>query len=202
MHISSATLANTQRTIDSYEGCADEYSRIVDPFPSPSLEAALRQVATAAGKGGQILEIGSGAGWDADFLETQGASVRRTDATRRFLELQAARGKEGQLLNVITDDLGGPYDAVVALCVLIHVTRDQTGPVLEKIVAALRPGGVFLVSMRDGDGETSGAYHMSYWRRDDFALCIQGAGLALEWDAYRVNRDGDGWHTFYARRPE
>lgn len=75
MHISSAALANTQRTIDSYEGCADEYSRIVDPFPSPSLEAALRQVATAAGKGGQILEIGSGAGWDADFLETQGVSV-------------------------------------------------------------------------------------------------------------------------------
>ncbi|MFF0952614.1 class I SAM-dependent DNA methyltransferase [Rhizobium leguminosarum] len=187
MNISSATLANTQRTIDSYEGCADDYSRIVDQFPWPSLEAALRQVATAAGKGGQILEIGSGAG---------------TDATRRFLELQAARGKKGELLNVITDDLGGPYDAVVALCVLIHVPRDQTGPVLEKIVAALRPGGVFLVSMRDGDGETSGAYHMSYWRRDDFALCIKQAGLALEWDAHRVNRDGDGWHTFYARRPK
>lgn len=128
MHISSATLANTQRTIDSYEGCADEYSRIVDPFPSPSLEAALRQVATAAGKGGQILEIGSGAGWDADFLETQGVSVRRTDATRRFLELQAARGKEGELLNVITDDLGGPYDAVVALCVLIRKDRRCATP--------------------------------------------------------------------------
>lgn len=89
-----------------------------------------------------------------------------------------------------------------SLSVFIHVPRDQTGPVLEKIVAALRPGGVFLVSMRDGDGETSGAYHMSYWRRDDFALCIKQAGLTLEWDAHRVNRDGDGWNTFYARRPE
>lgn len=201
MNISSATLADTQRTIESYEGCADDYISIVDPFPAPSLEAALRQVAAAAGTGGKILEIGSGPGWDADFLETQGVLVRRTDATRRFLELQAARGKEGEFLNVITDALGGPYDAVIALCVLIHVPRDQTGAVLEKIVAALRPGGVFLVTMRDGDGETSGAYHMTYWRRDDFAQCIEAAGLDLEWDAYRMNPNNEAWHTFYARKP-
>ncbi|RFB88385.1 methyltransferase type 12 [Rhizobium leguminosarum bv. trifolii] len=201
MHVSSAALADTQRTIDSYEGCADEYSRIVDPFPAASLEAALRQVAIAAGQGGRVLEIGSGPGWDADFLETQGVFVRRTDATRRFLELQAAGGKAGEFLNVITDDLGGPYDAVIALCVLIHVPRDQTGHVLEKIAAALRPGGVFLVTMRDGDGETSGAYHMTYWRRDDFALCIKAAGLDLEWDAYRMGRNNEAWNTFYARRP-
>jgi 2-polyprenyl-3-methyl-5-hydroxy-6-metoxy-1,4-benzoquinol methylase len=201
MPISSATLAGTQRTIDSYEECADDYTRIVEPFPSPSLEAALRQVAVAAGKGGRILEIGSGPGWDADFLETQGVLVRRTDATQRFLELQAARGKQGEFLDVITDDLGGPYDAVIALCVLIHVPRDQTGQVLEKIVAALRPGGVFLVTMRDGDGETSGAYHMTYWRRDDFALCIKAAGMDLEWDAYRMGRNNEAWNTFYARKP-
>ncbi|PDT22833.1 class I SAM-dependent DNA methyltransferase [Rhizobium hidalgonense] len=201
MHISSTSLADTQCTIDSYEGCADDYSRIVDPFPAPSLEAGLRQVAIAAGKGGRVLEIGSGPGWDADFLEAQGVLVRRTDATQRFLELQAARGKEGELLNVITDNLGGPYDAVIALCVLIHVPRDQTGQVLEKIAAALRPGGVFLVTMRDGDGETRGAYHMTYWRRDDFALCIKAAGLDLEWDTYRMSRNNEAWHTFYARRP-
>ncbi|NEJ69761.1 methyltransferase domain-containing protein [Rhizobium phaseoli] len=201
MPTSSATLAGTQRTISSYEECADDYSRIVDPFPSPSLEAALRQVAIAAGKGGRILEIGSGPGWDADFLETQGVLVRRTDATQRFLELQAARGKQGEFLNVITDELGGPYDAVIALCVLIHVPRDQTGQVLEKIAATLRPGGVFLVTMRDGDGETSGAYHMTYWRRDDFALCIKAAGMDLEWDAYRMGRNNEEWNTFYARKP-
>lgn len=196
--ISLKSLADSQRTIESYEGFADQYSRLGGP--SPDVEAALRRVAEAVGDGGRILEVGSGPGWEADFLESLGVSVRRTDATRRFLELQAERGKQGDLLNVITDDLGGPYDAVAALCVLIHVPRDQIDQVLKRIAEALRPRGAFLVSMRDGDGETSGKYHTVYWRRDDFAARMEAAGFALEWDEYSVDCDNDGWNTFLARR--
>jgi len=76
----------------------------------------------------------------ADFVEGLGVQVRRTDATKRFLKLQAARGKLGEFLDLITDDLGGPYDAVLALCVLIHVPREQTDQVLAKIAGSLRPG--------------------------------------------------------------
>jgi 2-polyprenyl-3-methyl-5-hydroxy-6-metoxy-1,4-benzoquinol methylase len=196
--ISRKSLADSQRTIESYEGFAEQYSHLGGP--SPDIEAALRRVAEATGNGGRVLEIGSGPGWEADFLETLGVSVRRTDATRRFLELQAERSKRGDLLNVITDDLGGPYDAVVALCVLIHVPRDQTDQVLTRIARALRPDGAFLVSMRDGDGETSGKYHTAYWRRDPFAERIKAAGLALEWDEHSVDCDDDAWNTFLARR--
>ena len=193
------SLASSRRTIESYEGYADRYAQI-RRGPDDKEEAALRQVASIAGLGGHVLEIGSGPGYDADILETLGVKVRRTDATQRFLDLQAARGKPGDRLDVITDPLGGPYDAVVAQYVLFHVPRDHIDRVLAKIAAALRPRGAFLVSMREGDHETGGAYHEVYWRRNDFAARLKAAGLITLWDDVSLGSDEVTWNTFLTRK--
>jgi 2-polyprenyl-3-methyl-5-hydroxy-6-metoxy-1,4-benzoquinol methylase len=188
------------RTISSYESYADQYDKNVAIYPGPHDAQGLKRLAEYVGAGGQILEVGSGPGRDADFLETLGVTVKRTDATRRFIEIQAARGKTAEYLDIITGDLGGPYDAVAALCVIIHVPREQTDMVLAKITRALRPGGAFLVSMRDGDGETDGNYHMIFWRRDQFAERLEAAGMRLIWDAFSIDTDGEAWNTFLAVR--
>jgi predicted methyltransferase len=86
------------------------------------------------------------------------------------------------------------------LCVLIHVDREQIDPVLRKVWRALKPGGAFLVSMRTGEGETSGSYHTVYWTRDRFAARLVAAGLAVYWDMESVDIDNDEWITFLARR--
>lgn len=193
------SLAENRRTIESYEGYADRYVQI-RRNPDDKEQAALRQVASIAGLGGHVLEIGSGPGYDADFLETLGVKVRRTDATQRFLDLQAARGKPGDRLDVITDPLGGPYDAVVAQYVLFHIPRDHIDRVLAKIAGALRPRGAFLVSMREGDHETGGDYHEVYWRRNDFAARLKAAGLITLWDDVSLGSDDVTWNTFLTRR--
>lgn len=197
----TSAMQQSHTTIASYEAYADRYDALVGQIPSPADQASLQRLARIAGKGGRILEVGSGPGRDADFLETLGVKVRRTDATRRFLEIQAARGKKGELLNLITDDLGGPYDGFVALCVLIHVPRVQIDDVLAKVTKSLRPGGAFLVSLRNGEGETGGKYHTVYWTRDAFAERIAQAGLELIWDEFSLCSDGDEWNTFLAVRP-
>ncbi|EJL26244.1 hypothetical protein PMI01_04128 [Caulobacter sp. AP07] len=199
MNETDDSLARSRRTIESYEGYADRYA-LIRQGPDDREQAALRQVASIAGLGGEVLEIGSGPGYGADFLETLGVKVRRTDATRRFLELQAARGKQGDRLDVITDPLGGPYDAVVAQYVLFHVPRDCIDRVLTKIARALRPRGAFLVSMREGDFETGGDYHEVYWRRNDFTARLKAAGLIVLWDEPGVGSDNVTWNTFLARR--
>lgn len=197
----TTALQQNRTTIDSYETYADRYDASVAQIPSAQDQDNLRRFARIAGFGARVLEVGSGPGRDADFLETLGVKVRRTDATRRFLEIQAARGKKGEYLNLITDDLGGPYDGFVALCVLIHVPRIQIDDVLAKITKALRPGGAFLVSLRNGEGETSGKYHTVYWTRDAFAERIKRAGLEVVWDEFSLCTDGDEWNTFLAVRP-
>jgi predicted TPR repeat methyltransferase len=82
---------------------------------------------------------------------------------------------------VIADDLGGPYDAVLAMCVLMRVGRGQIDAVLRKVAGALRPGGAFLVSVREGSGEVSGDYHTCFWSRAGFAERLAAAGLRLAW---------------------
>jgi 2-polyprenyl-3-methyl-5-hydroxy-6-metoxy-1,4-benzoquinol methylase len=201
MTISARALANTRQTVHSYEGFARQYNGLVGDHPPPDVEDALRRLMQFVPIGGSVLEIGTGPGRDADFVESLGAIVRRTDATQAFLDLLAERGKKGELLNVMTDELGGPYDAVLALCVLIHVDREQTDVVLLKILYALKAGGAFLVSMRKGEGETSGNYHTVYWTRDLFAARLSKAGFQLEWDVDTVDSDDDAWVTFIARRP-
>jgi len=201
MDVLSQALAKSRQTISAYEDYAERYDAIVRHVPNEREQASLKRLVAIAGTSGQVLEVGSGAGYDADFLEGLGVKVRRTDATKRFLELQAARGKHGELLDLLTDDLGGPYDAVLALAVLIHVPRDQIDQVLGKIARALRPGGAFLVSMRNGDGETDSNYHTVLWRRDDFAARLEAAGLVLLRDDFNIGRNSEEWNTFLTVRP-
>ena len=167
---------------------------------------ALRQLVAAVPAGGTALEIGSGPGWDADVLEAQGVTVRRTDVTQAFIDLQVARGKAVERLDVTTDDLGGPYDAVLALAVLQHVEREQLPAVLGRVAGALRPGGVFLLSVRVGDGEqwevgdSGNPYFTVLWREPDLCDLLEDAGLDLVWRAEAEDSEESHWLTFLVRR--
>ncbi|MBX3620421.1 MAG: class I SAM-dependent methyltransferase [Rhizobacter sp.] len=197
---SAQALAHTQRTVQSYEAFAREYDTLVNARRPPHIEDALRRLVQRLPPGGTVLEVGAGTGRDADFIESLGAVVRRTDATPAFLRLMAERGQQAELLNVMTDALGGPYDGVLAMGVLIHVDREQVDPVLRKICAALKPGGAFLVAMRKGEGETTGDYHTVQWTRERFAERLAAAGLSVVWDTTWWGRDGNEWVTFLATR--
>jgi len=201
MDIPAPVLDSMQRTIQSYEASARDYDAIVADHPPPEIEDALRRMVALVPAGGSVLEVGSGTGRDADFVESLGVIVRRTDATQAFLDLQAERGKQGALLNVVSDPLGGPYDAILAMAVLIHVDRAQIAPVLHKVFDALAPGGAFLAGMRIGEGETNGDYQTVYWDRDLFAAQLAAAGLRLDWERQWIGREDVRWASFLACRP-
>lgn len=187
-------------TINYYERRGRHYTTLVGDAPNAFTTRALQRLADHVGAGATILEVGSGPGIDADHIESLGVDVVRTDAVRSFVEIQAERGKSVSLLNVVTDDFGGPYDGVLALCVLIHVGRDDIDDVLRKIAGALRPDGALLVSVREGEGEAPPPAAMVFWRRDEFAERLEAAGLAVEWCVQEVDCDGDGWLIYLARR--
>ncbi len=150
-----------------------------------------------------ILEVGSGPGWDADYIESFGMHVKRTDITTGFREIQLERGKQITSLNILTDNFGGPYDGVVALCVLLNIDRNQVESVITKVAQCLRRGGVFLVSIREGDGELwerserSGEYHVVLWKDKDFRKALAGLGLNVHWQTRSTDSDGN-WLTYLA----
>ncbi|NEA31229.1 class I SAM-dependent methyltransferase [Streptomyces sp. SID13031] len=103
-------------------------------------------------------------------------------------------------LGVTTDDLGGPYDAILALYVLINVRQRQTDLALTKIAAALRPGGSFYVSIQDSNGELPGDYRMVCWPHDEFSVRLVRAGFSIERHERHVDCDDHAWSSYIARK--
>jgi 2-polyprenyl-3-methyl-5-hydroxy-6-metoxy-1,4-benzoquinol methylase len=95
---------------------------------------------------GRVLEIGSGPGWDADFLEGLGVRVHRTDVTQKFRDFQVERGRQVDALDVLSQEIAETYDGILMLCVLQHFERAELDGVLHKLVTALRDQGAMLLS--------------------------------------------------------
>ena len=201
--------SENRRTIESYEQIARAYADETAPErsdPAEFIAEGLRRLVDAVPTGGTALEVGSGPGWDADFVESQGVTVRRTDITAAFIDLQAERGKQVETLDVISDELGGPYDGVMALAVLHHVNRGRIPALLRRVAEALHPGGVFLVAIREGDGElwetgdSGNPYFTVLWRESAFRDQLEDVGLMVRWSS-RNEDSGEGpWLTFLARK--
>jgi predicted transcriptional regulator YdeE len=195
--------SRNRETIASYSRYAKRYAEVTATMSADTRDL-LRRFAEALPKPARILEIGSGPGWDADYLEDLGIVVRRTDATPGFVDVQRERGKSAERLDLIGDPLGGPYDGVLVLYVLQHIDAPLLDNALAKLAACLRPGGYILLTYRQGDGTltehgmASGDYHSTLRRPGDFRALLQRVGLAPEWERELVDDDGT-WQVVLAR---
>ncbi|WP_207769313.1 class I SAM-dependent methyltransferase [Nocardioides currus] len=191
----------TARTVASYELVAADYAR---ETAGGGLSDGLARLVEAV-PGGHVLEIGSGPGWDADALEEAGLRVRRTDVTQAFIDLQQERGQQVERLDVVSDDLGGPYDAVVALAVLQHVPRSALARVLGRMAASLAPGGALLLAVRTGEGErwevgdSGNPYYVALWEEGELIDLLVAAGLRVEWQEVSSDSEDSDWVSLLAR---
>jgi SAM-dependent methyltransferase len=197
--------ASNASSIAGYEGCADDYAQTTAPRPEQADQPALVELLKLVEAGSRLLEIGSGPGWDADWLEERGLVVRRTDGAESFVQFQASRGRHAERLDVIRDPLGGPYDGVVALYVLQHVERELVPSIFARIAQALRPGGVFLLGLREGEGEEveigskGNAYYVALWPRSEIVAALAALGFSLHWSHSFDGRAGR-WLTGLFRK--
>jgi hypothetical protein len=192
-------------TIASYERCAADYARATAPGTNGVERQALGNFIRVARNGGWILEIGSGPGWEADWLDHAGLNVRRTDAAAAFVAFQKARGAKAEVLDVVKDELGRPYAGVVALHVFQHICRSELPHVLTKISLAIADRGAFLFSLREGSGdlvekgESSGNYYIAKWQRADLAAILEPLGFREIWSSSEEDSDGR-WLTILATK--
>lgn len=192
--MTSSTSERNQTTVAAYDAYAAKYAEVTAPGRSKYGFGAVERFVAAVGEGARVLEVASGPGWDADAMETAGLNVRRTDASDGFIAVQAERGKVVERLDLLSDDLGGSWDGIVALYVLQHVERERLPGVLARMVAALRPDGVLLISFQEGDGEgeqegsEGGLYRVLQWRPEAMSELIARCGLTVFW---RHSFEGD-----------
>ena len=179
--------ADNATTLAAYEARAELYRSQTGQGPQTPDPFVERLAALAPP--GEVLEIGSAHGRDADALERLGRRVRRTDATRAFVDMQRAAGHDAEVLDVLgdplVDDRHGPYAAVLANAVFLHFTPEQLHDVLTKVRGALVPGGLLGFTVKVGDGAEWSDHKLGvprwfqYWRADPLRDAVQGADLAV-----------------------
>jgi SAM-dependent methyltransferase len=200
-----AERGRNQRTVQSYEEYAPDYAEAVSRVPTGGGKEAIDRLVKGVGPRGTVLEIGSGPGWDADYLEERGIVVSRTDVTSAFRELQRARGRTVGKLDILSDEISGCYDGVLMLYVLQHIDRDWTGAVLRKIATALRPGGTFVVSLREGEGEgwetgdATGKYYTVLRTEAELRQQLAAVDLDVVWLQQDTDKDGS-WLIVVAQK--
>ena len=145
-----------------------------------------------------VLEIGSASGEEASVMESRGLAVRRSDATPAFVEALRRAGHEADQLNVITDDLGGPWDAIFANAVFLHLERFDFARVLEKSFDATTDEGLLVFTLKEGVGaewvtkKLNGPRHFTYWSEADLVAVIDDSPWTLR-SIRRVDGDVDQW---------
>ncbi len=142
----------TDVTLAAYEKTVEAYCAAAPAGVDPALAALLDAVVTTV-PGGCVLELGSGPGREAEYLEQRGLTVDRTDACLGFVERLRQGGHAARALDVRSGDLGGPFDAVLANAVLLHLDRGEMERALRACHAATRASGVLALTVKDGDGE-------------------------------------------------
>jgi hypothetical protein len=189
----------TRATVAAYDGNAVDYSDASWTL-NDAVRAELDWLAAAVGPGGHVLEIGSAGGRDALALEERGLTVRRTDVTPAFVTLMRARGYDAELLDPLTDELGGPHDGVWASASLLHVAREDLPAVLDNLARATRPGGALAMTLKEGDGEGWSVHgqvqaprRFTYWREAPLRAALAGAGWRVAELTHGVGANGQPW---------
>lgn len=145
--------SSNSRTLESYNNHVPEYVDGTAQEVSGTVKEWLDATFSDVPKDASILEFGSAFGRDAAYLQEQGYQVACTDATLAFVDLLRQKGFNANELNAITDELPQDIDVVLANAVLLHFTRDETEAVTAKVHDALKPGGKFAFTLKQGEGE-------------------------------------------------
>lgn len=144
-------MTSNSQTIQAYENSFIDFVSATADVTSPLWKSWIASILDFAPEDEPILEIGSGFGRDADYLEEIGmVKVWRTDAASSAVRWLHNHGFEAEQLNVLTDEIPGMFGTIFAAAVFHHFTDDEVTTALEKIRYSLVPGGITAFIQRRG----------------------------------------------------
>lgn len=168
-----------KRTIAVYDAKADEYSRLVSRHePDADLQAFI----DAMPNKGRALDLGCGPGNSAAMMQEAALVVEAWDASAQMVQL--ARRKEGVTVRKATFEALGnaeenSFDGVWANFSLLHAPRQDLPRHLAAIRRLVKPGGLFHIGMKLGEGDYRDRIgrQYSYYTLAELTALIKAAGF-------------------------
>lgn len=197
-------MSKDEATIAVYDDRADDYANaFADAGDDPALERFMGRLP----RGAAVLDLGCGPGTHAAAMQARGFQVTATDASAAMVV--KARAHQGVIVRQAGfGDLGdhNVYDGVWANFSLLHAARADLPGHLSRIAAALKPGGIFHIGMKTGEGEHRdqlGRFY-TYYSITELRDHLEAAGFEVieevEGEGAGLAGTVDPWVEMLARR--
>ncbi|MFI6293087.1 class I SAM-dependent methyltransferase [Nonomuraea sp. NPDC050790] len=193
----------TRATCSAYDANAEAYGEISEDYDQfPGLRQEVVDFAKRAPHGLPVLDLGCGGGRDTRLLAELGRRVVAGDHSHGMLTW--ARSRSGTAGFLRLDALALPLRerclaGVWASGCLLHLPLALMGAALAEVHRVLVPGGIAVISMRDGEGEgwrSGGSLDGERWFTfvgpETFAGRMEDAGFS----EIRIRFSGrSGWYV-------
>ncbi|WP_461208381.1 class I SAM-dependent methyltransferase [Desulfocurvus sp. DL9XJH121] len=191
-----------------YDGHARDFCEQTARLP---MERAYEAFLPLVPRGGRILDAGCGGGRDSLHFLEQGYRVEALDASPEMARLAGERTglavRVGSVLELADE---ARFHGVFANASLLHVAPRDMGAALERLGAALRPGGVLFMSLKQGRGGYLKDGVLRVWRYDEDRIrALMAARPELELlrtasvPDTRAERAGESWlHVLAVKRAD
>lgn len=165
-------------TIRIYDDRAADYADMTDA--DNSADPKLLEFVAACPTGGQVLDLGCGPGTSAAVMAQAGLQVDATDASSEMIAM-AAKHPGVTARQALFDDISGTdiYDGIWASFSLLHAPRSDFPKHLAALHNALKPGGVFYIGMKLGEGQSRDSIGRlyTYYSSDELDTYLKTAGF-------------------------
>ena len=143
--------SSDDRSVRYYDRNASEYAAATLGVDMSAIyDRFLKRIPLPA----RILDAGCGSGRDVLAFLERGYSVDAFDASSTLCELATRlTGVPVQALRFQDLDVEARYEGIWACASLLHVPQTELGGVLERLIAALKPGGTIYASFKEGAKE-------------------------------------------------
>jgi SAM-dependent methyltransferase len=139
-----------QETIEVYNRTADEMAAYFDNLGPRINDIDLAFRLAGNPKNAKVVEIGCGDGRDGQVIAERTNSYIGFDPSIGMLRI--AREKSPDTDFVQADALNFRYpenlDIVFAFASLLHINKEEMEQVIDRVHQALRPGGIFFISLK------------------------------------------------------
>lgn len=185
-----------QKTIDTYNKSAKELAKYFRGIGSREKDIDLAIELAGKPENPIILEIGCGDGRDAKEIIKRTNKYTGFDISEKLIDLARQYVPKGNfaVADATTYEYPDNLDVVFAFASLLHLGKKDVSLVLKKVCNALKPGGIFFISLKLTDSYRKELKKDKYGTRM-FYFYNPELIAELAGDGYEVANTGGGFVT-------